>query len=604
MGVVTREHPGGGAAAFVSSTAGLSDWLETRVTPEVRGEVRALRRQVDGLDVFLVVPDGLAPPPPDRGGTLVQIDGDDAERMIDRAIAREPAPEVVTVSVRRTGPVEQWDPLTGVARKAQVVRVEGEWTTIEVDLSVSPLGVLVFGHSAQAAPSARRGQWAEVALGAEWSSELVPTADNRYGDLAWPPSSNPLPVEIRVLRVAGRDVLCGFGPRVEVAGPFDPPDNRLGDLLEQADLWRPVVYSTRIGIPKDPIHRQTLGPRAHVPPEFIDLGQAEPGSVHLVRTHVLVPCATASVLRIVATGAVSAWLVGRFVGTSAGELVVPAHLEAGPNEIVLALVAPGRETTGGQPRLRAGFHFLPAGAQPPYGHTLPDVPEWLNWEGPAQIIPGLALDPHPELAPRHATYSCRVPPGARAVRLPSTFVARACVDGEQVAVGDAKPKEDAGRVMVLPRPTGLHRTLTIECELPAGAIDGAAFEGPLEFDCGPGSIGLGGWREEGLPHFVGGVRYRQAFQLDPGAHEVVLDLGRVRGTAEVNVNGKACGVRLWSPYRFDLTGAVREGGNELDITVFGTLGNYYMEGHPSPYGLRSQSLLGLLGPVSMQATQG
>jgi len=597
--VVSRELPGGGSVAFVPDGAALSAWLRTRVGPEVHGDVRALHRQTGDLDIFLVVPDGLAPPPPDRGGTLVAFDCSDATRLIDDSIARGPAPETVTVSVRRTGPVEQWDPLTGAARPAKILRVEGEWTTIEVDLTSAPLGLLVFGHAAEPAPPEGSRSWTEVPLGEEWDCELVPTADNRFGDFARPASDDALPVEVRVLRMAERDVVCGFGPRVEVAGPFRALDDHPTALLDQDELWRPAAYSTRIGIEKDPLHRQTLGPRARVPREFIDLGQPAPGSIHLVRTQALVASARPAKLRIVATGAVSAWLAGRFLGTAAGELVAPAHLNAGRNELVIALVAPGREATGNQPRLRAGFHFLPADAAPPFGHTLPDVPDWLNEEGQANTIPGLALDPHPELSPRHGSYSCRVPPGARSVRVPSSFVTRAFLDGEEIRAGRADSGE--GRCIIdLPRSTELRRTLTVECELPVGLIGGGAFEGPLEFDCGKGTIGLDGWREEGLPHFVGGVRYGQMFCLDAGAREVILDLGRVRGTAEVAVNGIFCGARLWSPYRFELTGGARAGDNHLEITVFGTLGNYYMEGHPSPYGLRSQSLLGLLGPVSLR----
>ena len=65
------------------------------------------------------------------------------------------------------------------------------------------------------------------------------------------------------------------------------------------------------------------------------------------------------------------------------------------------------------------------------------------------------------------------------------------------------------------------------------------------------------------------------------------------------VNGTPCGVRLWAPYRFDLLSGARDGSNQLEIAVYGTLGNYFLEGHPSPGGFPSQSVLGLLGPVTL-----
>jgi hypothetical protein len=124
----------------------------------------------------------------------------------------------------------------------------------------------------------------------------------------------------------------------------------------------------------------------------------------------------------------------------------------------------------------------------------------------------------------------------------------------------------------------------------------------LRFDCGRGAIAEGDWRDEGLPHYAGGVRYSREVTLQEVPTGLALDLGRVRGTAEVSLNGHSCGVRLWSPYRFDLSKAAQAGENRLEVSVFGTLGNHYLEGHPSPYGLRSQSCLGLVGPVKLETT--
>ena len=53
---------------------------------------------------------------------------------------------------------------------------------------------------------------------------------------------------------------------------------------------------------------------------------------------------------------------------------------------------------------------------------------------------------------------------------------------------------------------------------------------------------------------------------------VLLDLGEVRGTAEVLVDGESAGVRVCSPYTFDLSGRIGADGATLEILVLNTLG--------------------------------
>jgi hypothetical protein len=149
----------------------------------------------------------------------------------------------------------------------------------------------------------------------------------------------------------------------------------------------------------------------------------------------------------------------------------------------------------------------------------------------------------------------------------------------------------------LPRPERASRRLLLRCELPVGVLPANAFPEPLRFRCRAGRIRPGDWRDVGLGAYAGGVRYRTAFRLDRPRGRLVLDLGRVRDSVEVTVNDRSCGVRPWSPYRFDLTGAARPGVNHLAVTVFNTLGSLFGEGHASPFGYGSQAAAGLMGPV-------
>lgn len=71
----------------------------------------------------------------------------------------------------------------------------------------------------------------------------------------------------------------------------------------------------------------------------------------------------------------------------------------------------------------------------------------------------------------------------------------------------------------------------------------------------------------------------------------------MRGTAEVFLNGKSAGVRIWSPYVFDVTDHLRQGENRLEIDVFGTLGPYLDVTSPTHFVFTGQRTSGLMGPV-------
>ncbi len=101
-----------------------------------------------------------------------------------------------------------------------------------------------------------------------------------------------------------------------------------------------------------------------------------------------------------------------------------------------------------------------------------------------------------------------------------------------------------------------------------------------------------------LNHYSGGVRYRKEVTLGSlqTGELATLDLGRVSATAEVFVNGKSVGVRVASPWIFDLTDAVQSGTNTIEVLVYNTLSNHYQT-IPSSY--RGDPVSGLLGPVRL-----
>ncbi len=61
----------------------------------------------------------------------------------------------------------------------------------------------------------------------------------------------------------------------------------------------------------------------------------------------------------------------------------------------------------------------------------------------------------------------------------------------------------------------------------------------------------------------------------PGFKSPPAGYGEVVSSAEVLVNGQSAGVRVAPARKFDLSGLLRAGENQLEILAFNTLANHY-----------------------------
>ncbi|MYZ40088.1 hypothetical protein GT002_34555 [Streptomyces sp. SID4917] len=153
------------------------------------------------------------------------------------------------------------------------------------------------------------------------------------------------------------------------------------------------------------------------------------------------------------------------------------------------------------------------------------------------------------------------------------------------------------------------RTVALRVRTAPGRQGGAALAGPVRCEIGPGLIRTGDWEAQGLAEYSGGVRYTRRMTVPAEALEaqkapggrLLLDLGRVRGTAEVRIGGVAAGVRVCSPYVFEVTGLVTAGENTIEITVFGTLAPHLDAASPTHFVFPGQRVTGLMGPVRLLA---
>ncbi len=104
---------------------------------------------------------------------------------------------------------------------------------------------------------------------------------------------------------------------------------------------------------------------------------------------------------------------------------------------------------------------------------------------------------------------------------------------------------------------------------------------------------LSSWLEWGLDQFrflSGYVDYSTTFELESRDDDIILDLGAVKYTVEVWMNGKSVGYRLWPPFEFEIGNVLHRGKNEIKIRVGNLLGNVMNQPIDS----------GLLGPVTIK----
>ena len=127
--------------------------------------------------------------------------------------------------------------------------------------------------------------------------------------------------------------------------------------------------------------------------------------------------------------------------------------------------------------------------------------------------------------------------------------------------------------------------------------------------------------EEGIKYYSGKATYARTFDLNMKARpnpqaRIYLDLGEVKNVAEVRVNGKSLGVLWTKPFRVEITGAVKNGKNELEIDIVNLWPNRLIgdDGLPPEKRLtktnvreftKDSKLLssGLLGPVVLQSVE-
>lgn len=226
-------------------------------------------------------------------------------------------------------------------------------------------------------------------------------------------------------------------------------------------------------------------------------------------------------------------------------------------------------------------------------HPLPET-AWLNG---APVLGGAVWPSRStddvRVVPQRFRFT--IPPGTVSLELPLAL-------GATVRVGDGGELHLAGARLTLRQPVPDVTEVEVVTEPTAVLRGGSAWRGPVRVRTVPAPMALGDWCELGLGGWSGGVTYARAVEV-PAGPDPVLDLGRVRGSAEVAVDGEFAGEAFCPPYRFPLRGAAGR-TVRLEVTVRGTLAPYLAQATPTDWAFASQLSSGLWGPVTLRIPSG
>jgi hypothetical protein len=229
------------------------------------------------------------------------------------------------------------------------------------------------------------------------------------------------------------------------------------------------------------------------------------------------------------------------------------------------------------------------------GSTTPYRPLSVNLPTPyIQVfneMSDIVYDVKSEKANRIGWYRFEAPPGIKEIEL-HTDNATVWVNGIKVAVN--------GGIAKVKNPPADVSKVAIRLEMEKGAYAGAAFDQPIKLKLEGGVIQTGLWNDYALPTYSGIGVYTQKIKLNKAdsQQKMELDLGEVLVAAEVLVNGKSAGSKLAAPFKYDLSGLLQSGENEIEIRVANTLAPHYSIPLKALHLGPVES--GLIGPVKLK----
>ena len=223
-----------------------------------------------------------------------------------------------------------------------------------------------------------------------------------------------------------------------------------------------------------------------------------------------------------------------------------------------------------------------------------DDSEWKYYRGNIQLFRRDTIKP-PRLK-EYLYWRTQIPAGAKSVIVPSGMIGmNIWIDGEKKLLTSRQMEVPAGaELLSLFIPSQKLKTeLTVPFKFCVGKKENCMLQS---------------WYQYGLQQFTGYVDYETTINIEKGGSGISVDLGKVKYMAEVFVNGKSVGARLWPPYIFDLSSEIKQGDNTIKVRVgnlmigeiwikedLGKLRDWGWDGTPD----FDQYDAGLFGPVKL-----
>jgi len=155
-------------------------------------------------------------------------------------------------------------------------------------------------------------------------------------------------------------------------------------------------------------------------------------------------------------------------------------------------------------------------------------------------------------------YRVELPPGTTSLQLPPRPSLQAVyLDGQPVRI------EGVDRIHFPKLDYSKRPVLAIKL---AGRDELADF---LRFEAGETDFHLGSWTRTGLNYYSGSATYEKEFDLSPQLQgkQILLDFGQVGVAAEIWLNDRKVGERLWEPFVIDVSSFLKPGSNRLKLIV-------------------------------------
>lgn len=503
---------------------------------------------------------------------------------------------------RAKGRVELWDANEGTVKSYPILRQtdEGTWMRLRKEKTNSYLIVFSPGEPELEKDDTARSRLSyQIQFDGEWEVELLPTLDNKWGDYRFPAFDGVIGAEARSFKYSPStdsvsdwylkefddsgwdEAIYGYGLQVETKTDDTP--------------WEPISFSWQYGVWDNPGGQGYHGLKGKVDDRFFILDK---GKNQQFRTFVYAP--KAGLYRIETVGVMPDYIhinqeyVNETVVLSEGwHSLEVAYSDSEKQDFRMRI---GHTMDN---RKRSFVVLLPADISLPEKQDPYLTKVASRWDGSKHLL----FDPY---GGKYNQWNFRFEsvPGLEEMVL--TIYGKDLkiwFDGQEIASNYIQLIERGDKwnkySIKLPEKKARIGTVAFSVFAEKGYQGAGVIKEPVQLKTSLGLLKNGDWGKEGaLRFYSGGMYYRMKFKKSSNrdSEKVMLDLGDVVATCEVNVNGKSAGVLISPPYRLDIKPYLREGENHIEVLVYSTLSNHYQT-IPTPY--RGEPKAGLIGPVNI-----